>query len=294
MSINFLYLRAFHTVATERSFTRAAQILRVGQSTLSAQVKAMEDRCGLRLLDRGREVVPTPLGREVLKCSREIFRLQDEIEALLHRGRELESGRLKIGADGPKHIVPVMGEFTRRHPNVALALITGNARKVLRDLLNYETDVAIVAMAKPRHSGVHMIPFCTYPLLAFVSRDHDWADRRSVNLKDFDGKRVLIRESSSLTRQIFLNALTKANARPSSYVEIDNREASREAVAQGMGIGVMSATEFPSQDTRTVPLSIGRGELTITEYVACLEKRRKVRAIEEFFQIALAQAPSRQ
>lgn len=144
--MNYLYLRAFHAVASERSFTRAAQVLRVSQSTLSWQVKALEESYGVRLLDRrGRNVVPTDVGEATLALTREVFRIQDEIATVLDQSKRLQAGRLKVGADGPRHIMPVLDDFMRLHPNVVISLTTGNARKVLSDLLNYETDVAIVA-----------------------------------------------------------------------------------------------------------------------------------------------------
>ena len=68
-------LRAFHAVATERSFTKAARLLRVSQPAVTFQVKALEESCGAVLLDRrGREVVPTELGEELFETTRRIFR----------------------------------------------------------------------------------------------------------------------------------------------------------------------------------------------------------------------------
>ena len=65
-----------------------------------------------------------------------------------------------------------------------------------------------------------------------------------------------------------------------------SREASREAVASGMGMSVMSATEFPSADHRCVALAIKEPTLRITEYVACLKNRRDLRTVREFFRVA--------
>jgi DNA-binding transcriptional LysR family regulator len=89
-----------------------------------------------------------------------------------------------------------------------------------------------------------------------------------------------------MTRQILLRALARAKARPAALIELDNREASREAVALGVGVGVMSATEFPDADHRTAPVAIDAPELRISEYVACLQERRNLRAVREFFRIA--------
>lgn len=285
--MNFMHLRAFHMVANERSFTRAAQILGVSQPTLSAQVKSLEHAYGVRLLDRRKdEVVPNHIGKEVLAVTREIFTLEDAVETLLVQNRELQSGRLKVGADAPRHVVPVLDGLMRLHPGLVVTLSTGNARRVLGALLDSETDVAIVAMPKARHARLYMVPFCSYSLVAFVARTHPWAGRKSISLKEFDGQRVIVREASSMTRQMLMRALRVARSRPASLVEIDNREASREAVARGIGIGVMSAIEFPSADRRCVALRIEDGGLQLTEYVACLEQRRNVATVREFFRVA--------
>jgi aminoethylphosphonate catabolism LysR family transcriptional regulator len=285
--MNFTHLRAFHAVATERSFTRAAQVLGLSQPTLSAQVKALESAYGLRLLDRrGGRVVANDVGSEVLRLTRQIFGLQDELESVLEQNRQLQSGRLKVGADGPRHVVPVLDEFIRLHPGITVSLSTGNARQVLASLRDYETDVAIVALAKPREHGLYLLPFCAYPLVAFVSRTHPWASRRSVRVRDFHRERIVVREGTSMTRQLLDRALQGAGVRPASLVEMDNREASREAVARGIGVGVMSAIEFPSPDRRCVALRIEDPGMKLAEYVACLEARRNLRIVQEFFRVA--------
>jgi aminoethylphosphonate catabolism LysR family transcriptional regulator len=259
----------------------------LSQSTLSWQVKALEEAYNVRLLDRrGKQVVPTPIGQDILDRSRDIYRIQDEIEAILDRSEKLQGGRLKVGADGPRHVMPVLHTFMNLHPNVTVSLTTGNAKKVLADLLNHETDVAIVASPKARGTRLSMVPFCTYPLVAFVSKDHPWSARKIVGLKDFETQRLITREPTSMTRQLLMRAFAKAKVQPSSLIEIDNREASREAVALGMGVGVMSAMEFPSSDSRYVAVRIKEATLQITEYVACLAKRRNLRTVSEFFRVA--------
>ena len=193
-AMNHLYLRAFHAVASEGSFTRAAQVQRVNQSTLSSQVKALEEAYGVRLLDRrGRNVVPTDVGESTLSLTREVFRIQDESATVLDQSKRLQAGRLKVGADGPRHIMPVLDDFMRQHPNVVVSLTTGNARKVLLDLLNYETDVAIVASPKARETQLHIVPFCTYPLVVYVPHDHAWSRRKSIELADFAKERLIVR-----------------------------------------------------------------------------------------------------
>ena len=104
--MNHAQLRAFHAVASEGSFTRAAVALHVTQPTLSGQVKALEESFGVRLFDRrGRKVMPTELGRELLDLTRRLFGLEAEAEHLLSAARGLSKGHLRIGADADRKSV---------------------------------------------------------------------------------------------------------------------------------------------------------------------------------------------
>jgi DNA-binding transcriptional LysR family regulator len=136
-----------------------------------------------------------------------------------------------------------------------------------------------------------MVPFYTYRLVAFVTRTHPWARRRSIPIHAFAGERIIVRETTSLTRQVLMRALNRAKVQPASLIEIDNREAGRDAVALGMGVGVMSETEFPNEDRHTVAVEIDAPDMQLTEYVACVRGRAQTRVIRTFFEIASDMAP---
>ena len=75
MSMIHAHLRAFHGVATHGSFTHAAQVLHVTQPTLSGQVKALEERYGVKLFERrGHGVELTEFGQAALSITRQLFR----------------------------------------------------------------------------------------------------------------------------------------------------------------------------------------------------------------------------
>ena len=107
--MNFAQLRAFHGVAVEGSFTRAAERLNVTQPTLSGQVKDLEQTFGVKLFERrGRGVALSELGQRLLGISRQIFGLEAEAQQLLSAARALTRGRLRVGADAPYHVLPVL------------------------------------------------------------------------------------------------------------------------------------------------------------------------------------------
>lgn len=290
MSINPAQLRAFHAVASEGSFTRAAKVLNVTQPTLSAQVKGLEERYGVRLFDRrGRGVALTGLGEDLLAVTRRLKAVEEEAEQILAAARGLRTGTLRVGADAPYSIVPSLGAFSRRHPGIRLQLSIGNSNKVLTDLLEHRCDVALLADVAydPR---LFATPILEDRLLAFVARTHPWAARGTVALSELVGERIVLREQGSSTRRLFETALSRRGIALREVMEIGSREAVREAVAAGLGVGIVAATEL-GHDDRIAPVEIVDARLDTVEYLVCLEERRNLRIVRAFFDAVREVAP---
>ena len=131
--MNYSHLRAFHAVASQGSFTKAAKVLHVTQPTISDQVKALEQRYSVVLFGRrGRHITLTPIGQALLEVTQRQFSLEAEAEELLTAARGLAQGLLRVSADAPYHVVPLLGRFHRLHPGIRLTLDFGNSTKVLR------------------------------------------------------------------------------------------------------------------------------------------------------------------
>jgi aminoethylphosphonate catabolism LysR family transcriptional regulator len=282
--MNLAQLRAFHAVAREGSFTTAARALGVTQPTVSSQVGVLEDTYGVRLFDRrGRQVVPTEIGDTLFAITQRLFSLEEEADEILTAARELDRGQIRVGADGPHHVIPILAAFNRRYPGLDVSLSMGNADTVLHDLRNYRIDVAVLAKVDedPR---LFAIPYRRSPLVLFVPRNHPWAKRTSIRLKEIADQRMILREAASVTRQIFQSALAEAGVRPQAVMQIESREAVREAVAAGLGIGVVSQAEF-DYDKRLTKLRVRDARMEITEHVVCLEERRRLRIVRAFLDV---------
>lgn len=288
--MNHAQLRAFHAVASEGSFTRAALRLNVTQPTLSGQVKALEEQYGVTLFDRrGRRVQPTDLGLGLLEITRRLFGLEAEADQMLGAAKGLQRGYLRIGADAPIHVIPALAAFARRYPGIRLSVAIGNSEKLLADLLEHRTEVAILA-TRPTGPRFHAYPFREDRLIAFVEREHEWSGRSRIRLDELAGRRLVLRETGSTTRQIFEAALERHGVPRGEVLELGSREAVREAVAAGLGIGIVSESEF-GEDRRVVPLPFAGNELRTTEYLACLTDRRDLRLVRAFLEIAASTGP---
>jgi len=173
--------------------------------------------------------------------------------------------------------------FTRRYPGIKLALTFGNSHEVLAGLIERKSDVAVLADLAPAER-FHAVPFRRDRLMLFVERNHPWAARKSVKLAELEGQRLVLREPGSITRARFEEAIAKLGVKLGQTLEIGSREAVREAVAAGLGLGVVFASEF-GHDGRLHPIAIRDIKIESTEFAVCLKERLAVRVVRAFFEL---------
>jgi aminoethylphosphonate catabolism LysR family transcriptional regulator len=285
MSMIHAHLRAFHGVAIHGSFTQAARMLHVTQPTLSGQVKALEERYGVKLFERrGHGIELTEFGQAALAITRQLFRHEAEVEQLFLSARELITGTLRVGADSPYFITPLLAQFHRRYPGIHLSIITGNSRELMKSLETHRCEIAVLPNVPTDDQRLHAIALAPDKLVVFTSMSHAWAERRSIRIEELADERIVLRESGSTTRSIFEAAMKEANVPLDDTIEISGREGVREAVAAGLGIGVVSENEF-GNDTRLHALTVKNALLEHDEYVVCLEKTRSMRVVSAFLDI---------
>ena len=283
--MNYSQLRAFHAVATHGTFTGGARDLHVTQPAVTAQVKALETEHGVELFfRRSRGVELTETGRELMGITTRLFGVIEEAECLLESASAEMRGTLRVAADGPFYAMSFLSEFKTRYPDVELKVTIGNSDLVERRLRNYEADVAV--MARRGDEDIFSALDCgSEPVVAFVGREHPWAERESISLKELDGADMVRREAGSRTQQAFDEACVANAVSPHFKLELGSREAVREAVAYGLGVGVVALGEI-GHDDRLRPLPFSDVEIVNDEYVVCMRTREGSRMIRAFFEIA--------
>ena len=281
-SMNFKQLKSFHAVAMEGSFTQAAKALGVGQPSITTHVKALEDRFGVELFCRhGHHVELTELGKSLLTITQRLFSLEGEASELLTAASGFKIGHLKIGAIGPHQVTEMILAFGGRYPDVELSVSLGNSQEVAERVLDFRDDVGIVPQVEedPRF---HAIPYSRNRIVLLVREDHPWAARREVKIEELEGQRLVLREVGSATRRTFEDALARKKVTIRRVLAIGSREAVREAVASGLGIGIALEDES-LPDERIRPLNISDADIYLQPQVVCLQERREAPLIKAFF-----------
>jgi LysR family transcriptional regulator, low CO2-responsive transcriptional regulator len=278
-------LRAFHLVADAGSFSLAARTAGLSQPTLSAQVRALEASYAVDLFDRrGRGVRMTPTGQSLFALTTRLIAAEEEARALLTGGRALTRGHLRVSADSAYHVMPILAELKRLHAGLTFTLKIDNSAAVLDHLTEHGADIAVMAKmtSDPR---IYSMKLREDRLIVFVPQGHAWARRRQIRMSELAGRDIVVRERGSITREVFEARLAQAGVVSGSLIEVQTREGVREAVAAGFGVGVVFDSEFGTE-ARFHAIEVSDSDLTVGEYVACLQERRRLPVVRAFLNVA--------
>ena len=252
--------------------------------------RALEQRYGIALFRRlGQRIELTEFGRELWQRTRRAFAQIDDVEELLASAGELRVGRLEIGADGPFAVMDLVAAFIGRYPGVRVAVRIGNAARVLSDLREARTDLAVLNLIEP-DAALHSEALSEDRIVAFVTRAHPLARRRRLELAELAAAPLILREPGSATRALLLQALARAGLAPNVVLELGSREAVREAVLAGLGVGTVFAKELVL-DPRLRSVDLAGSGLCAAVSLACLPERRELRAVQAFFALAALAHP---
>lgn len=281
MAVSDSQLRAFHAVALQGSFTRAAENLFLSQPAVSDQVRKLEERFGVLLFNRTtRSVQLTELGEQLLGITRRLYAVAAEAQELLSSSQALQTGSLTLAVDSSVHVLPFIARFNERYPGIRFKIVTGNTDEALAGLFEFKADFAVLGRPIEGPNLLTQV-LSTAPLVAFVGPGHPWSERDSIVLNDLDNTPLVLRERGSTTRQNIEDEMLRVGARLRPAIEVEGREAVFEMVAAGLGVGIISAAELGSTRSMCV-LPIEDCQRYMTETLVCLREQSSRRIIKAF------------
>ncbi len=289
--MRYVQLRAFHHVAIHGGFSKAARALGLTQPALSDQVARLEAEHDVLLFDRShKQVCLTPFGQKLLAHTRRLFEAEEQTREFLAESRALRAGKLRIIADSPFHVLDVLSTFRTRFPGIFVSLRAGNSDDVRDALINYRAEIGVLGEV-PATARFQCLPLSSTPVIAFAAASL-CADRKFglekgqvLTADDLQKLPLVMREKGSRTRQIMERYAKRNGIALTPAIEAEGREAVREIVAAGAGIGFVSRAEF-GHDGRLVPLDIAGLSEPMQEALICLTERGESRLIRTFMDVA--------
>ena len=279
------WLEAFHQVATQGSFTRAAEQLNVGQPTISTHVSNLEGRFGVELFHRrGRSISLTAAGETLYAITHNLYGHEQEAISFLTAVRDLEVGELNLSAVGPYDVMELLAAYKERRPRLKCSVRLGVIDDVLADLDDFRADIGVVGRDCASET-VHSMFYNQHDVLVIVNSAHRLARHRTIRLRELQGEKMVVRMTNSTTQEAFDRAARKAGVAVEPVFEIESREGLREAIIRGLGIGVISRTEF-AQHPLLHALDVEDADMYTRAFIVCLKARRNRPLIRDFFELA--------
>jgi len=253
------HLRYFVALAEELSFTRAAKRVHVTQSTLSHQIKQLEEEVGHALFDRisGRHVVITEAGETLLLSATRALREVDDGMRALKKTPDPLSGLLRIGATHTFNmsLIPdCLAAFLQAHPRMSVAIEELFASDIERQLASGAIELGIAYEPLNRAQFTYE-PLYIEEMVLVVSSGHPFANRKRIRLAELHRQALVLPTRAAMTRGIIDNALKSVGAEPVVAVEI-NSAAGTLAIVRRTKLGaiVSRLVTTGAQDLRIVPL----------------------------------------
>lgn len=248
--MNVNHLKAFHCVAKHLSFSRAAEELFSSQSSVSIQVKKLEESLGIKLFEQlGKRIYLTEAGSSLFSYAQKIFATIDEAIEVIQEIKGFGRGRLLIGASttpGVYLLPKIIGNFKGMYPGVVPRLEIANSRSIGDMVCKNMLDFGIVGGEMSYPAELIVDPWIKDELFLVVPQGHPLAEKKAVHLEDLTREEFIFREPGSSTRSIVENILSKQQFTARIVMELNNTEAVKQAVRAGLGVSIIS--EFSVAD----------------------------------------------
>jgi DNA-binding transcriptional LysR family regulator len=233
-------LETFATVAELGSFSAAAARLNLTQPAISFQIRQLERRLGLRLVERvGRKVRPTAAGLDLLPYVRQIdAAVMSAIEAMTFHAQGI-AGRVRLGTGATAciYLLPaLLSELRQRFPLLEIVVRTGNSPDILHALEDNTLDAALVTLPAPgRMFAVDKL--LDDEIVAVFPPGLD--PPRAASPAALAELPVLLYEPGGNARRVIDDWFGRAGVALKPVMELGSIEAIKELVAAGLGCGLL-------------------------------------------------------
>jgi len=266
-------MRTFIYVAELGSFTKAAARLGFSQSTVSFQIKQLEEELQVRLFERIQHTVKlTEQGREVLRYAHQVDKLTEEMRSVL-RGESVPMGHVRLAmADSLCMLLgDSLHEFYEAHPGISLQIITAGTGEMFRLLDHNEVDLVFTLdnhifntryiPVKEERMGTHFV----------VRPDHPLAGKARVSVTELPGLPFLLTEKDMSYRRLLDEQLSARSLELNPILEMGSTQTLCRMVEQGAGVSFLPdyVTERSVREGRLARFSVTEFEISVWKQLFC-------------------------
>jgi len=236
-------LITFKMAAENLNFTQTAKLLNFAQSSVTAQIKALESEIGKPLFERlGKRLILTESGHQFKAYAEKMIRLSEEAKLIVNAGEE-QTGTLMIGAQESQctyRLPSILKEFKSQFPKVKLVFKPAHSDEMAREHLESGMlDVAFIMDTCKSGDSLNIEPLIKEELLIVASSLHPLVEKSEVAPEDLEHETILLTETGCSYRTIFEDFFRNSGVYPLNKIEFGSIEAIKQCVIAGLGIALL-------------------------------------------------------
>jgi DNA-binding transcriptional LysR family regulator len=294
--LEFYLLKVFHTVATEGSFSRAAEKLSRTQPAVSLALQKLEAELGEKLMDRaGRDLILTDAGKIVLEYCRRFENLENEMMNALAELRDHAAGRLSIGANESTalYLLKHIEQYRRLYPKVKVQVRRCLSSKIPAQLIDGDLELGVISY-DPEDDRLESRVIYIDHLAFVVSPEHRFAGRKSVSISELGMETFVAHNVLSPYREIVLRAFQRARVPLNMDVEMPTVETIRRMVQRNEGVAFLPKMCVEQEIEQGLLCEVEVEELRVERKIRLVYPARRAlsHAAQAFLEIISAAAPA--
>ncbi|MFN7992473.1 MAG: LysR family transcriptional regulator [Bryobacteraceae bacterium] len=234
-------LQVFLTVATEKSFSRAADRLLRTQPAVSLALQRLEAELGEKLIDRsGKDLVLTDAGRTVLDFARRFENLEHELGNALAELRDNSAGTLSVGANESTslYLLRHIEKFRRLYPKIKVQVRRSLSSRIPNELLDGNLELGVISY-EPADERLTSTIIYTDALVFVVSPKHRLAERQTVSISELASETFIAHNVVSPYRDVVLREFQRRRVPLNMPVEMPTIETIRKLVQNDQGVAFL-------------------------------------------------------
>ena len=275
--MDFDQLETFLEVARLSSFSRAAEKRFRTQPAISAQIRALEEEIGARILDRsGGKVSITAAGKLFQKYAEETLEARKAVLTAIAETERVPRGEIIVGANEGTclHILPeVFAQFKKQYPDVAVNIKSADYAKILDSVIDNSVDFGVVSMpvSDPR---LTVVLIHRDELVIIVPPQHPLAKLKSATIGDA-ARFPLVVPKAGHTRDALEDLFYENKLKPRYAMELDSSELLKRFVAADVGVGFIARSNVQEDVRANVLVAIPISDAQVRRDLALVFRKYK-------------------
>jgi DNA-binding transcriptional LysR family regulator len=234
-------LQVFLTVAAERSFSKAATRLHRTQPAVSQAIRRLEEELGERLFDRtAKDGRLTGAGQVLVDYAQRLMRLAEEADAAVRELRDLQRGRVLVGAnEAAVHVLlPLVARFRDAHPRIQVDVRRIPSRHIGVEVLQRSVDFGVLSFP-PAEAELASVNIGSDELVMLVHPGDPLARRKQVSMAEFGRQTVIAHNEASPARERVLRLFEQRHEPINIQIALPSLDAIKRAVEMKMGVALL-------------------------------------------------------